>query len=81
MRGAAVAHCPLSNIYFAGAVFPLRGMLAEGLRIGLGSDIAGGASASLFEAARQAVACSRMLESGTNPALPAARRGVPGSRD
>ncbi|MBW4025505.1 MAG: amidohydrolase family protein [Proteobacteria bacterium] len=80
LRGAAVAHCPLSNIYFAGAVFPLRVMLAEGLRIGLGSDIAGGASASLFEAARQAVACSRMLESGTNPALPAARRGVPGSR-
>jgi guanine deaminase len=79
-RGAAVAHCPLSNIYFAGAVFPLRAMLAEGLHIGLGTDIAGGASASLFEAARQAVASSRLLESGTDPALPAERRGVPGSR-
>jgi guanine deaminase len=79
-RGSAVAHCPLSNIYFAGAVFPLRAMLAEGLHIGLGTDIAGGASASLFEAARQAVASSRLLESGTDPALPAERRGVPDSR-
>jgi guanine deaminase len=79
-RGAAVAHCPLSNVYFAGAVFPLRAMLAEGLHIGLGTDIAGGASASLFEAARQAVGSSRLLESGTNAALPPERRGVPDSR-
>ena len=79
-RGAAVAHCPLSNIYFAGAVFPLRAMLAEGLHVGLGTDIAGGASASLFEAARQAVASSRLLESGTDPAVPAEQRGVPNSR-
>jgi guanine deaminase len=62
------------------AVFPLKAMLAAGLHIGLGTDIAGGASASLFEAARQAVACSRLLESGTNPDLPAARRGSAGAR-
>jgi guanine deaminase len=79
-RASAVAHCPLSNVYFAGAVFPLRAMLAEGLHIGLGTDIAGGASASLFEAARQAVASSRLLETGTDPRLPAERRGVPDSR-
>jgi guanine deaminase len=79
-RASAVAHCPLSNVYFAGAVFPLRAMLAEGLHIGLGTDIAGGASASLFEAARQAVASSRLLETGTDPQLPAGRRGVPESR-
>jgi guanine deaminase len=79
-RRAAVAHCPLSNIYFAGAVFPLQAMLEEGLHIGLGTDIAGGASASLFEAARQAVSSSRLLESGADPALPPERRGVPGSR-
>jgi guanine deaminase len=79
-RGAAVAHCPLSNIYFAGAVLPLKALLAEGLHIGLGTDIAGGANASLFEAARQAVACSRLLESGTDGRLPADRRGVSGAR-
>jgi guanine deaminase len=79
-RGGAVAHCPLSNIYFAGAVFPLRRMLAEGLHIGLGTDIAGGASPSLFEAARQAVACARLLESGTDAGRPPEERGMPGAR-
>jgi guanine deaminase len=79
-RGAGVAHCPLSNIYFAGAVFPLAEMLGQGLHVGLGSDIAGGPSASLFEAARQAVACSRLLESGTDSRKPASERGRPGAR-
>jgi guanine deaminase len=79
-RGAAVAHCPLSNMYFAGAVFPVQQMLGQGLHIGLGSDISGGPSASLFEAARQAVACSRLLESGTDSRLPAAERGRAGAR-
>ncbi len=79
-RGAAVAHCPLSNIYFAGAVLPVKALLAEGLHIGLGTDISGGASASLFEAARQAVACSRLLESGTDGRLAADRRGVRDAR-
>ena len=27
-RGAGVAHCPLSNVYFSNAVFPLRAALA-----------------------------------------------------
>ena len=43
-RGAGVAHCPLSNVYFSNAVFPLRAALAKGLRVGLGTDIAGGTS-------------------------------------
>lgn len=74
-RGSGIAHCPLSNAFFAGAVFPLRERLGQGLHIGLGSDIAGGPSASLFDQARMAVVASRMLESGTDPALPAAARG------
>ena len=79
-RGAAVAHCPLSNVYFSDAVLPVRAMLEAGLRIGLGSDIAGGPSASLFESARQAVACARLLEHGTDPRLDPSARGRPGSR-
>lgn len=79
-RGAAVAHCPLSNVYFSDAVLPLRAMLEAGLRVGLGTDIAGGPSASLFETARQAVACSRLLEHGTDPRLDPAARGRADSR-
>jgi guanine deaminase len=78
--GAGVAHCPLSNIYFANAVFPLRHALNQGVHVGLGTDIAGGASASIFDSARMAVAASRSLEGGVDGRLPPDRRGRPGSR-
>jgi guanine deaminase len=79
-RGAAVAHCARSNAYFAGSVFPLRAALEKGVRVGLGTDISGGPSASMFDSARMAVAASRMLESGVDPALPMKERGRPNSR-
>jgi len=79
-RGSAVAHCPLSNAYFANAVFPIRAALARQVRVGLGTDISGGPSASMLEVQRMAVAASRMLEGGVDPDLPAGRRGRPGAR-
>ncbi len=78
--GAGVAHCPLSNAYFADAAFPLRAALEKGVRVGLGTDIAGGAHPSLLDSARMAVTASRMLETGVDPAVAAAARGRPGSR-
>ncbi|KAG5490468.1 hypothetical protein JKF63_00588 [Porcisia hertigi] len=68
-RKACVAHCPLSNIYFSGAVFPLRKALNMGVHVGMGTDISGGPSASLFDACRYSLAASRALESGTDPSL------------
>lgn len=78
-RGAAVAHCALSNIYFANSVFPLRHALEKGVHVGLGTDISGGPSGSMFEAVRTTVQSSRMLAEGTDPALPADKRGRPNS--
>ncbi len=78
-RGAAIAHCPLSNAYFAGAALPLREALDEGLHLGLGSDIAGGSSASLLDNARMAMTVARLRASGVDAALPAHARGVAGA--
>ncbi|MFJ7724765.1 guanine deaminase [Neobacillus sp. NPDC097160] len=78
--GTAVCHCPISNAYFANSVIPIARLLAKGVEIGLGSDISGGFSPSLFDNVRQAVMSSRMLEDGVNTALPAGDRGVPNSR-
>jgi guanine deaminase len=78
--GAGVAHCPLSNVYFSDAVFPLRRFLDQGLNVGLGTDIAGGASPSILENARQAVTASRMLENGVDPRQSRAERRRPDSR-
>ena len=79
-RGAGVAHCPLSNAYFANAVFGVRQALTAGLGVGLGSDIAGGARPGLLGVCQDAVTVSRMLEDGVDPALGATDRGVPESR-
>ncbi|MGV8953394.1 MAG: guanine deaminase [Cypionkella sp.] len=78
-RGSGVAHCALSNIYFANSVFPLRKALERQVRVGLGTDIAGGPSASMFDACLTTVRSSRMLEEGVDPDLPAQRRGRKGS--
>jgi guanine deaminase len=67
--GAGIAHCPLSNVFFSDAVFPLARLLMQGVRVGLGTDIAGGASPSLLDNARQAVIASRLLESGVDASL------------
>jgi len=79
-RGAGVAHCALSNIYFANSVFPLRAALERQVCVGLGTDISGGPSASMFNACVTAMQSSRMLEEGVDPNLPGDRRGRPGSR-
>ena len=78
--GAGVAHCPLSNSYFGNAVLPARKLLERGVRIGLGSDIAGGAQPGLLPQAAHAVTVSRMLEDGVDPAIEAGQRGVSDSR-
>jgi guanine deaminase len=79
-RHAGVAHCPLSNSYFANAVFPMRRALDRGLRVGLGSDVAGGPAVGLLPQCSHAVTVSRMLEDGVDPGRSAGERGVPGSR-
>jgi guanine deaminase len=78
--GAGIAHCPLSNVYFSDAVFPVRRMLERGVHVGLGTDISGGASPSILENARHAVIASRTLESGVDPRLGREQRRSPDSR-
>ncbi len=78
--GSGIAHCPLSNSYFADSVFPLRRALEKSLRIGLGTDVAGGHSASIFNACQHAVASSRLLESGVDTRVPREQRGQSDAR-
>ena len=63
-RHSALAHCPLSNAYFGNGVLPVKQLLARGNQIGLGTDISGGYSPSLYDNIRQTVASSRMREDG-----------------
>lgn len=79
-RGAGVAHCALSNMYFGNAVFPLRRALEKGVHVGLGTDISGGPAGTILEACRAMVQAARMLEDGVDAGASKERRGVPASR-
>ena len=59
-NGVWVAHCPASNMNIASGIAPVRRYLEEGLRIGLGTDVAGGHSESMFRAVTDAIQVSKM---------------------
>ncbi len=50
---SAVAHCPVSNMYISSGVMPLRRYLDEGIRIGLGTDVAGAPELSVITQMRE----------------------------
>lgn len=74
--GVSIAHCPMANSYFSSAVAPIRRFREQGIHVGLGTDISGGYSPSMYENIRQAVLVSRLLETGVDASRPEAQRGL-----
>ncbi|KAI1802791.1 guanine deaminase [Daldinia bambusicola] len=60
-RGAKVSHCPCSNSALTSGVARVRWLLDKGIRVGLGTDVSGGYSPSILDAARQAALVSNHL--------------------
>ena len=59
-RGVFIAHCPESNENLSSGIAPVRRYLEEGQNIGLGSDVAGGTSESIFRAMAEAIQVSKL---------------------
>lgn len=52
--GAAVAHCPTSNQFLGSGECDVAGLMADGVRVGLGTDVGGGSSFSPFDTMKSA---------------------------
>lgn len=59
-RDVLVAHCPNSNMNLCSGVAPIRRYLERGVRVGLGTDIAGGFELSVFRSMTDAVQVSKL---------------------
>ena len=59
-NGVFVAHCPASNMNLSSGIAPIRKYLDLGMNIGLGTDVAGGHSDSIFRAITDAIQVSKM---------------------
>ena len=52
---AVVAHCPTSNFFLTSGLMPMDRLCRAGLRIGLGSDVAGGPELNMWQVMRSAI--------------------------
>lgn len=59
-RGVYIAHCPQSNVNLASGIAPARKFLDRGMFVGLGTDVAGGASLSMLRAMADAIQVSKL---------------------
>ena len=57
--GVTVVHCADSNQNICSGVAPVRVMLKEGLKVALGSDIAGGDHLNMFDVTTSAIRASK----------------------
>lgn len=58
--GTYIAHCPQSNTNLSSGIAPIRRYLDRSLRVGLGTDVAGGANLSMLRALTDAIAVSKL---------------------
>ena len=59
-KNVFVAHCPQSNTNIASGIAPIRAYLDKDMKVGLGSDVAGGAHLSIMRAMTDAIQCSKL---------------------
>ncbi|XP_047448539.1 guanine deaminase [Mugil cephalus] len=59
--GASVSHCPNSNFSLCSGILNVSNVLKHKVKLGLGTDVAGGYSASMLDAVRRALDASKVL--------------------
>jgi len=60
-RQVGVVHCASSNFNLRSGVMPVRAFLAKDIKVGLGTDVAGGHSHSMLDAIKQSIVASTVV--------------------
>ncbi|KAG0705067.1 hypothetical protein DFH29DRAFT_908642, partial [Suillus ampliporus] len=60
-RGSGVSHCPTSNFYLSSGMARVGMLLDHGVKVGLGTDVAGGYSPSILTEIQHASIASKMV--------------------
>ena len=66
-KGVYVGHCPQSNINLSSGIAPVRRFMDKGIRVGLGSDVAGGCHLSILRAMGDAIQASKLYAKLMDP--------------
>ena len=66
-RKVTIAHCPSSNLNVLSGLAPVRSLMDAGSSVGLGTDVAGGHSMSIFDAMVDAIRVSKMYALYVDP--------------
>lgn len=65
--GSSVAHCPTSNLFLGSGLFPFSCFKKYGISVGLGSDIGGGISFSIWKTMAEAIKVSKLIQEPISP--------------
>jgi guanine deaminase len=65
--GSGISHCPNSNMSLQTGIMPCRRYLDRGVKVGLGTDVAGGFSSSIMDSMRACIGVSKVYRSTVNP--------------
>ncbi len=60
-----IVHCPTSNIFLQSGFLPIRRYQSHNIEIGLGTDVAGGYSLSMFNEMKNAIETSKIVNVDT----------------
>ena len=63
---AGISHCPNSNTSLQSGLMPARRYLEYGVKVGLGTDLAGGYSPSILDAIRSCMGVSKLFKDAVN---------------
>lgn len=70
-QGVFIVHCPASNMNVCSGIAPIRKYMDRGMKMGVGSDVAGGQIESLFRAITDTIQvsklCWRMCDQSLKP--------------